>query len=85
MQRAGTGFTAAVPADYTGSPYPLQYYFEVRDSQGRCRLLPGLPKNAYDLTLTSCHPLGSDTHRIVLRLTLAKVTPIHRSTKGSSA
>src|SRR3954447_10166122 len=29
------------------------------------------------LTLTSCHPLGSDSHRIVLRLQLSKMTPIH--------
>src|SRR4051794_30847503 len=36
------------------------------------------------LTLTSCHPLGSDSHRIVLRLQLSKVTPIHRSSKGSA-
>src|SRR3954465_7794020 len=36
------------------------------------------------LTLTSCHPLGSDTHRIVLRLQLSKVTPIHRSSKASA-
>jgi sortase A len=36
------------------------------------------------LTLTSCHPLGSDSHRIVLRLKLVKETFIHRS-KASSA
>ena len=28
------------------------------------------------LTLTSCHPKGSDSHRIVLRLQLVKVTPL---------
>ena len=28
------------------------------------------------LTLTSCHPKGSDSHRIVLRLKLVKVTPL---------
>ena len=31
------------------------------------------------LTLTSCHPLGSDTHRIVLRLKLIKETFTNRS------
>jgi sortase A len=36
------------------------------------------------LTLTSCNPLGSDAQRIVLRLTLDKVTPI-KSSKGSSS
>jgi sortase A len=34
------------------------------------------------LTLTSCHPKGSDSHRIVLRLKLVKVTPIPQKTKG---
>ena len=30
MQRSAGGFTAAIPGDYTSSPYPLQYYFELR-------------------------------------------------------
>lgn len=35
------------------------------------------------LTLTSCHPKGSDSHRIVLRLRLVKTTPIeHTSHSG---
>jgi len=29
MQRTGSAFTAAIPADYTDSPFPLQYYFEL--------------------------------------------------------
>ena len=29
MTRAGEAFTAAIPADYTASPFPLQYYFEL--------------------------------------------------------
>lgn len=36
------------------------------------------------LTLTSCHPLGSDSHRIVLRLKLVKRTPITQRPKASS-
>ena len=28
--RAGGRYVASIPADYTNSPYPLQYYFEVR-------------------------------------------------------
>lgn len=36
------------------------------------------------LTLTSCHPLGSDTHRIVLRLRLVKQSPIDHPVKVSS-
>jgi sortase A len=35
------------------------------------------------LTLTSCHPKGSDSHRIVLRLKLVKVTPLPlKTSKG---
>jgi hypothetical protein len=30
MQRAASSHTAAIPAAYTDSPYPLQYYFELR-------------------------------------------------------
>ena len=30
MTAGGAGFQAAIPAGYTGSPFPLQYYFEVR-------------------------------------------------------
>ena len=30
MQRDGAAWRAAVPAEYTASAYPLQYYFEVR-------------------------------------------------------
>jgi sortase A len=37
------------------------------------------------LTLTSCNPLGSDAQRIVLRLTLDKVTPIKSTSKASSS
>ena len=32
------------------------------------------------LTLTSCHPKGSDSHRIVLRLKLVKTTPLKSGT-----
>jgi len=30
MQRTATTYTTAIPATYTASPYPLQYYFELR-------------------------------------------------------
>ena len=35
------------------------------------------------LTLTSCHPKGSDSHRIVLRLKLVKLTPLKAKTQGA--
>jgi sortase A len=34
------------------------------------------------LTLTSCHPKGSDSHRIVLRLKLTKITPLKQTGPG---
>jgi sortase A len=34
------------------------------------------------LTLTSCHPKGSDSHRIVLRLKLTKITPLKQNGPG---
>ena len=37
--RAGT-YRAAIDADYTGSPYPLQYYFEIGEGQART-IYPG--------------------------------------------
>ena len=36
------GYRAAIPAAYTQTSYPLQYYFELRESQQRAWLWPGL-------------------------------------------
>ena len=33
---------ATIPADYTDSPYPLQYFLEFRDAQGQAWIYPGL-------------------------------------------
>ncbi len=33
MQRTGEAFTAAIPGAYTRSPFPLQYYFELRNQK----------------------------------------------------
>jgi hypothetical protein len=30
MQAAGNSYRATIPAAYTASPYPLQYYFELK-------------------------------------------------------
>ncbi|MBN9589104.1 MAG: hypothetical protein BGN85_11920 [Alphaproteobacteria bacterium 64-11] len=40
MTRDGAGFGAAIPAAYTGSPYPLQYYF-VPARGGQSVIFPG--------------------------------------------
>ncbi len=41
MERDGQGFKAAIPADYTKSPYPLEYYFELRRDPATAWLYPG--------------------------------------------
>jgi hypothetical protein len=41
MDRSGTTYTAEIPAEYTNSPYPLQYYFELRNDQDQAWLYPG--------------------------------------------
>jgi hypothetical protein len=41
MQSADDGFQAAIPGEYTGSPFPLQYYFELRRENEAAWLHPG--------------------------------------------
>ncbi len=45
MARNGGLFRAAIPAAYTDSPYPLQYYFELQTSPGEACLHPGFAKD----------------------------------------
>ncbi len=42
MKPDGTKYRASIPADYTDSPFPLQYHFELRGFSGGARLFPGL-------------------------------------------
>ena len=42
----------------------------------------GVLGSGHWLTLTSCHPKGSDSHRIVLRLKLIKITPLKKQTRS---
>jgi hypothetical protein len=42
MQSDGRHWRAAIPSEYTESPYPLQYYFEVREGPESAALYPGL-------------------------------------------
>jgi hypothetical protein len=42
MQAQSGRFTAAIPGEYTGSPYPLEYYFEIRSGVNAATLYPGL-------------------------------------------
>ena len=48
MPASHNSFTAAIPAGYTQSPYPLQYYFELRGKAGSAWLYP-----AFNSTLSN--------------------------------
>jgi hypothetical protein len=41
MQANGTVFSAEIPAEYTQSPYALEYCFELRAKNGAAWLAPG--------------------------------------------
>ena len=45
MQANGKNFQGVIPAAYTDSPYPLQYYFEIESSPQNLTLYPGLGPN----------------------------------------
>jgi hypothetical protein len=42
MEAKGGGYHAVIPADYTDSPFPLQYYFEIHPVSQTPWLYPGL-------------------------------------------
>ena len=44
MQGEGKSFMATIPADYTNSKFPLQYYFELRQDSASASLYPGFNK-----------------------------------------
>jgi len=48
MQMNGNQCRATIPGAYTNPPYPLEYYFHLRDEAGRACLYPG-----FDATLTN--------------------------------
>lgn len=41
MSRKGQAYVAAIPDAYADSPYPLQYYFELKSAPDRAWLYPG--------------------------------------------
>jgi hypothetical protein len=41
MTAEGSRWRAAVPAGYTTGVYPIEYYFELRESAARATLFPG--------------------------------------------
>jgi len=42
MTKSAAGYQTVVPAFYTNSPYPLQYYFVVHEGSRAAHLYPGL-------------------------------------------
>ncbi len=44
MERAGDDYRAVIAADYTDSPFPLQYYFQIHSDSGQAWLHPGLER-----------------------------------------
>ncbi len=48
MQIDGNHCRATIPGEHTDSPYPLLYYFDLRDEKGQALLYPG-----FDATLTN--------------------------------
>jgi hypothetical protein len=44
MNSEGQRFRAAIPASYTDSAYPLEYYFEIAENGGKAWLYPGFSK-----------------------------------------
>ncbi len=43
MDRKEAAYIAAIPGAYTDSPYPIQYYFELKSAPDRAWLYPGFP------------------------------------------
>jgi hypothetical protein len=44
MERGAGGFSAAIPGEYTRSPFGLEYYFEFRGRGGKAWIYPGFNK-----------------------------------------
>ncbi|MGA7160247.1 MAG: hypothetical protein WBZ48_04550 [Bacteroidota bacterium] len=45
MQLTGKSYRAIIPAEYTNSEYPLQYYFELKEQTGKAWLHPGFTES----------------------------------------
>ncbi len=41
MEKRGSEYSASIPASYTQPMFPLEYFFEVRQSDGKAGLYPG--------------------------------------------
>ena len=48
MQEDGESFTAAIPADYTQSDFPLEYYFDLAGKRRRHAAGTGIQCDAFE-------------------------------------
>ena len=44
MEARNGGYWAQIPASYTNTSYPLEYYFEIRESAENAWIYPGLSR-----------------------------------------
>jgi hypothetical protein len=58
MEARNNVFHASIPAGYTNSPYPLQYYFEFKESPERAWLYPGFAANLANLPYFVLRPVA---------------------------
>jgi hypothetical protein len=56
MDRKGAAYVAMIPAEYTDTKYPLQYYFELKTSPDRAWLHPGFPPDLAGQPYYVVHP-----------------------------
>jgi hypothetical protein len=58
MERREQRYRAPIPATYTDSVYPLEYYFEVKSTTGRALLYPGFGKGLTNQPYFVIRPVG---------------------------
>ncbi len=64
-------WSAAIPAEYTDSAFPLEYYFELHEGPKTARLYPG-PGREFDGTAVFCGAAGVEAGRLSGRLQIAE-------------
>jgi hypothetical protein len=60
MQNTDAGFQATISDDDTSTPYPLQYWFELRTASGHAWFWPGLDADLSNQPYFVMPPTNSD-------------------------
>src|SRR5215472_14802684 len=64
LQAQGSEYRATIPANYTDSPYPLQYYFELRRGPASAWIYPGFTPDLMNQPYFVVRPVGKqDSNR----------------------